>query len=64
MNIERKNEFIGKLYIKKTTGFKGTCTAYAIYENGRKMLLLEALDTTGRPIEGWYDIEELNEVNV
>lgn len=38
-----------------TTGFEGVCTAVAFYADGRVLLLLEANDSTGRPIEHWID---------
>lgn len=37
-------------------GYVGIVTAYAVYDNGRTMLLVEGIDTTGRPIEMWIDI--------
>lgn len=39
------------------TGYVGTVTAYAVYADGREMLLLESIDTTGRPIEWWVDVK-------
>lgn len=40
-----------------TTGFVGKCTAVALYSTGKISLLLEANDTTGRPIEYWITSE-------
>ena len=39
------------------TGYVGTVTAYAEYADGRELLLVESIDTTGRPIEWWLDVK-------
>lgn len=36
-------------------GYVGTVTAYAVYNDGNEMLLVEGIDITGRPIEWWID---------
>lgn len=36
-------------------GYVGVVTAYAEYANGQERLLVEGIDTTGRPIEWWID---------
>lgn len=42
------------------TGFVGVITARAEYRNNQpNRYLLEATDTTGRPIEWWYDEDRL-----
>ena len=50
-------EWLNKQVKYTITGFVGVVTAYAVYQNGRKMLLLEGIDTTGRPIEWWIDLQ-------
>lgn len=49
-------EYLRKKVKYKINGFVGTCTAYAVYDDGRTLLFLEGIDTTGRPIEHWIDI--------
>ncbi|MGN0180388.1 MAG: hypothetical protein ACI4DY_13275 [Monoglobaceae bacterium] len=45
-------------YVQDTiTGYTGIVTAYAVYANDVARLLVEALDTTGRPIECWVEVE-------
>ena len=39
----------------KKTGFKGLVTARAEYLYDNPRVLVENIDTTGRPIEWWYD---------
>ena len=44
-----------KDFVKETiTGFTGTITAIAFYEDREPMYLIESIDTTNRPIECWY----------
>lgn len=38
------------------TGYVGIVTAYAVYADGRELLLAESVDNTGRPIEWWVDV--------
>ena len=53
---------------EKETGFNGVVTARAEYLYDRPRVLVESIDSTGRPIEWWYDesrlevIEEDNKV--
>lgn len=37
------------------TGYSGTVTAVAVYATGETRLLVENVDSTGRPIEWWID---------
>ncbi len=37
-------------------GYVGKVTAYSVYDDGRTLLLVEGIDTTGRPIEWWINI--------
>ena len=50
-------KWINKEVRYKTTGFSGVCTAVCFYSTGKVALLLEANDTTGRPIEHWVNTE-------
>ena len=46
-----------KLGIKvrdKVTNFEGLVTARADYLYGEPQVMVESVDTTGRPIEWWY----------
>lgn len=52
-------EFIGKTVKDKVTGFTGEITAYAIYSTGVDRAQVESLDSTGRPIEWWTDVDRL-----
>ena len=37
------------------TGYNGTVTAVAVYNTGEVRLLVETVDSTGRPIGWWFD---------
>lgn len=54
------NELLGKTVEDTETGMSGKVTAFACYATGHESVLLSALDTTGRPIEHWIDIERIN----
>lgn len=43
----------------KIAGYSGTITAYAVYATGEVRYLVENVDTTGRPVEWWYDESRL-----
>ena len=45
------------------TGYVGTVTGYAVYADGRELLLVESVDTTGRPIEWWHDVKRAEVVD-
>lgn len=44
---------------EKETGFNGVVTARAEYLYDRPRVLVESIDSTGRPIEWWYDESRL-----
>ena len=51
----------------KETKFEGIVTARAEYLYDRPKVLIENIDSTGRPIEWWYDetrVEEIAERNL
>lgn len=50
------HEWLQKKVKYTRNGYVGVVTAYAIYDDGRTLLLVEGIDTTGRPIEWWVDI--------
>lgn len=52
-------EFIGKLGKDTVTGLEGKITGYWISMTGGDRILLESMDTTGRPVEQWIDVERL-----
>lgn len=37
------------------TGYSGKVTAVAVYATGETRLLVENIDSTGRPVEWWLD---------
>jgi len=45
--------------IDMLTGYDGVITAYCIYENGGKSVLVESIDKLGQPIEAWFDIKRI-----
>lgn len=53
------NDIINKRCKDEVTGFEGTCTACARYLTGNDRVLIEGIDTTGRPIEEWFDIDRV-----
>lgn len=44
------------------TLFTGLVTARAEYLYGQPRILVENIDSTGRPVEWWYDEERLEEI--
>lgn len=50
-------EWFNKRVKDTVTGYVGTVTAYAVYANGEERILVESIDTTGRPIEWWLDVK-------
>ncbi|MBQ7563909.1 MAG: hypothetical protein IJT16_07965 [Lachnospiraceae bacterium] len=47
----------------KITGFIGTVTGKAEYYDGRRtQYLVEGIDSTGRPVEWWFDEDRLEDV--
>lgn len=59
--ITKKFE-LGAKVADRVTDFKGLVTARAEYLYGEPRVLVESVDTTGRPIEFWYDEERLYEI--
>ena len=58
-----KNKYLGKRAKDRITGFEGVITAYAEYLTDTPRILLEDVDSTGRPVEFWVqtvraDVEE------
>lgn len=45
----------------KETAFVGIVTARAEYLYGENRIMVEAVDSTGRPIEWWYDESRVEE---
>ena len=46
----------------KETNYQGVVTARAEYLYDRPRVLVENIDSTGRPIEWWYDESRVEEV--
>lgn len=54
------NKFeLGEKAYDRITGFNGVITARAVYNTGYISYLIENVDSTGRPIESWYDERRL-----
>ena len=54
------NKFnLNDLVRDKVTGYSGRITALASYVSGETRYLVENVDSTGRPIEFWYDESRL-----
>lgn len=53
------NKLIGKHAKDTVTGFSGEITGYWISKTGSDRVLLEGIDTTGRPIDFWADLERI-----
>lgn len=47
--------WLGKEVKDTLTGYIGKVTAVALYITSETRLLVEGIDTTGRPIEWWID---------
>lgn len=41
------------------TGYEGIVTGFAMYATQSAKILVEAVDSTGRPIEWWVDAERI-----
>ena len=50
---------LGSMVRDKETGFEGRVTARAVYLYDNPRILVESTDSTGRPIEWWYDESRL-----
>ena len=50
LNVEVKDEL---------TGYSGKVTAVAVYATGETRLLVEKIDSTGRPVEWWFDAKRV-----
>ena len=46
----------------KETRFEGLVTARAEYLYGESQVMVEAVDSTGRPIEWWYKEDRVEEI--
>ena len=53
------NKLIGKHAKDAVTGVFGEITGYWISKTGSDRVLLEGIDTTGRPIDFWADLERI-----
>ncbi len=52
-------KLLGQTVRDSITGFIGTATGYAVYTDIKPQIRVEDIDTTGRPITKWYDVERL-----
>lgn len=50
-------DWLNKKVKYTVNGYIGTVTAYAIYSNGQEQILVEGIDTAGRPIEWWINTQ-------
>lgn len=53
------SEFLGKRVKDKITGYTGIVTAYCVYLYEGGKVLVEWIDSTGRPIEWWFNIQRI-----
>lgn len=51
---------LGRLVIDPETGFKGKVTARTKYLYGEPRVMVESVDSTGRPIEWWFEESRVN----
>ena len=59
---DEKNIKLGAKVRDKVTKFEGCVTARAEYLYDKPRVLVEGIDSTGRPIEWWYDESRVTEV--
>lgn len=53
---------LGTKAFDSVTGFEGIVAARAEYLHSTSRVMLESVDSTGRPIEWWYDEERVVEL--
>lgn len=51
--------YLGMTVKDKESNYKGKVTAITKYLYGQDKVMVESIDTTGRPIEWWYDIDRV-----
>ncbi len=56
MNKKEIHEILNKKGTYINNGFTGTIVGYCVYNYGDITLLIDSVDSTGRPMHGWYDI--------
>lgn len=56
---ENVRDYINCTGKDEATGFTGICTAYAVFLTGCDRVILEGMDTTGRPVEMWVDVSRV-----
>lgn len=54
-----ERSYIGKKAKDTLTGFEGEITAYVMYKTHVDRVMLEGVDSTGRPVEWWFDFERI-----
>jgi hypothetical protein len=52
---------MGSLATHRFSGFQGTVTAHSTYITGELYVRLEGVDTTGRPVETWENVKDVNQ---
>ena len=52
----------GKKYRDRITGFAGVCTGKVEYQSEEQRILLEGVDSTGRPVEQWVCLSRVESV--
>ena len=58
-----KNALLGKEATDKVTGYKGKITAVCEYLHEATRALVADIDNTGRPIDVWFPLEQLQITN-
>lgn len=54
--ISDERSCLGRKVKDTVTGFEGEITAYVMYKTGADRVMVEGVDSTGRPVERWSDV--------
>ena len=54
--ISDERSCLGKKVKDTVTGFEGEVTAYVMYKTGADRVMVEGVNSTGRPVERWSDV--------
>lgn len=52
-------KLIGRIVKDTVTGFVGEITAHVTFKARTDMVILEAMDDVGHPVEKWFDVDRL-----
>ena len=54
--ISDERSCLGKKVKDTVTGFEGEVTAYVMYKTGADRVMVEGVNSTGRPVVRWSDV--------